>query len=167
MKPDSHLEWKVPYRPGVLEARGYTNGVSVKTVRVETTGAPAKLVLQADRTTISADGRDVSLVTVSATDEQGRWVPIADSLVQFEFEGEGKIIGVGNGDPSSHEPDKLIDGSSSPPQWARRLFNGYAQVIIQGGKTPGQMKLRAKSAGLIGAQLETATVRNLGAGRAP
>jgi len=162
MKRDGHLAWKVPYRPGVLEARGYANGAPVKTVRVETTGAPAKLVLQADRTAISADGRDLSIVTVSASDEQGRWVPIADSLVQFEVEGEGKIIGVGNGDPSSHEPDKLIGGSSSPPQWARRLFNGYAQVIIQASKTPGQIRLRAKSAGLIGAQLEIATAPDPG-----
>ncbi|MBK8346089.1 MAG: hypothetical protein IPL08_00095 [Saprospiraceae bacterium] len=41
--------------------------------------------------------------------------------------GAGKIIGVGNGDPSSHEPDKCADGA-----WQRRLFNGHCQVIVQG-----------------------------------
>jgi beta-galactosidase len=166
MNRDSHLEWKVPYQPGVLEARGVKKGLPVKIVRVETTGAPAKLVLRGDRTTISADGRDVSVVTVSATDAQGRWVPIADSKVQFEMEGEGRIIGVGNGDPSSHEPDKLIAEKGSPPQWARRLFNGYAQVIVQSNKTPGRMKLRAASDSLGGSELEIWTMSSLGVGRA-
>jgi beta-galactosidase len=166
MKRNGHLEWKVPYRPGALEARGFKSGLPVKNVRLETTGAPAKLILRGDRTTISADGRDVSVVTVSATDAQGRWVATADSKVQLEIEGEGKIIGVGNGDPSSHEPDRLIAEKGNPRQWARKLFNGYAQVILQSTKTPGQVKLRASSDGLTGAELEIGTVSSLGLERA-
>jgi beta-galactosidase len=156
MKRDSHLEWKVPYRPGVLEARGYRNGRLVKTTRVETTGAPMRLLLAADRTTIAADGRDVSIVTVSATDSKGRLVPIADNSVEFDGEGDGKMIGVGNGDPGSHEADKIVGGADAP-RWTRKLFNGYAQVIVQSGKRPGRLVLRARSSGLQSAQLEIKT----------
>jgi len=166
MKRNGHLEWKVPYRPGALEARGFKSGLPVKNVRLETTGAPAKLILRGDRTTISADGRDVSVVTVSATDALGRWVATADSKVQLEIDGEGQIIGVGNGDPSSHEPDKLIAEKGNPRQWGRKLFNGYAQVILQSTKTPGQVKLRATSDGLTGSELEIGTVSSLGLERA-
>ena len=73
--------------------------------KVETTGAPAAVQLTPDRSTINADGEDVSVFTVSVTDAQGRVVPVAANLVHFELSGPGKILGVGNGDPSCHEPD--------------------------------------------------------------
>jgi len=153
MKPDSHLEWRVPYRPGVLEARGFKGNQLIKTTRAETTGAPTALVLTADRTALTADGRDVSIVAVSAVDARGRWVPTADNLVELDIDGAARIIGVGNGDPGSHEADKVI-GASDAPGWKRKLFNGYAQVIVQSAKAPGRASLRAKSPGLNGAQLD-------------
>jgi len=58
MPRNGHLEWKVAYAPGALEARGYRGGKVVATTRVETTGAPAQLVLTPDRTVINADGAD-------------------------------------------------------------------------------------------------------------
>jgi len=79
-------------------------------------------------------------VTVEAVDAMGRPVPTANMLVQFEIAGPGEIIGLGNGDPNSHEPEK---------GGARSLFNGLAQVIVQskvGGN--GTLELRAKAAGL-------------------
>ena len=153
MRPDSHLEWKVPYRPGVLEARGFKGDRVIKTARVETTGAPAKLILTADRTTLAADGRDVSVIAVSAVDARGRWVPTADNPIELEIDGAARIIGVGNGDPGSHEPDKIIGGVDTRG-WKRKLFNGYAQVIVQSGKVPGRASLRAKSPSLDSAQVD-------------
>ncbi len=149
MKKDSHLEWRVPYQPGVLEARGYRGGRLSQTTRVETTGAPAKLLLTADRPAIAAGGRDVAIVSISAVDAQGRIVPTANARVDFEVEG-GQILGVGNGDPGSHEPDTFPAGAA----WTRSLFNGYAQVIVQGARTPGRVVLRAKGSGLPPAELE-------------
>jgi beta-galactosidase len=108
MPRNGHLEWKVAYTPGVLEARGYRGGAALATDRVETTGAPAQLVLTPDRTVINADGADVAVFTVSARDAQGRTVPTADNRVEFEVTG-GRIIGVGNGDPGCHEPDRFVD----------------------------------------------------------
>jgi beta-galactosidase len=75
--------------------------------RVATTGEPAKLVLAPDRDEIAADGRDVSVFTVSVLDAQERAIPTAGNDVLFEIEGPGEIIGVGNGDPSSHERDRF------------------------------------------------------------
>lgn len=105
MPRNSQIEWMVPYAPGTLMARGYKGGKIMAEERVETTGAPATIKLAPDRTTIHPDGEDVTVVTVAITDAQGRTVPVADNLLHFEVSGPGKIIGVGNGDPRSHEPD--------------------------------------------------------------
>jgi beta-galactosidase len=105
---NGHIEWKVAYEPGVLEAKGYKDGRLVKTTRVETTGEPAAITLSPDRSTIAADGRDVSVVNVSTVDAEGQHVATAGNMIRFELEGPGRIIGVGNGDPSCHEPDKYI-----------------------------------------------------------
>lgn len=138
--PCSHVHWQVPFEPGVIEATGYRNGDRVLSARRETAGASHSIGLNADRTTIDANGEDVTLVTVQARDEQGRLVPNASNLIHFEIEGPGKILGVGNGDPSSHEPDKAS---------SRKLFNGLALVIIQATREPGTISFRARGEGLI------------------
>ncbi len=154
MPANSHLEWLVPYRAGVLEARGERNGRTIRT-KVETTGAPEKIRLLPDRSTIDADGEDVSVVTVLAVDADGREVPDAGQRIDFAIDGPGKIIGVGNGDPSSHEPDVRRDTS----EWSRRLFNGRAQVIVQSEGKPGTIVLRASSPGLSRAEEKIAAKR--------
>src|SRR5206468_3169651 len=103
MKKNSHLEWNVKYAPGTMLARGYKGGKEIATDKVETTGEPAAVKLTADRATINADGEDVSVITVEALDSNGRRVSTAGNEIAFELTGAGKIIGVGNGDPSCHE----------------------------------------------------------------
>jgi beta-galactosidase len=142
MEKNSHLEWNVVYEPGILEARGLKNG-KVITAKVETTGEPVSVILSPDRTTISADGEDVSIINITAIDEKGREVAIANNLIKFSLEGKGKIIGVGNGDPSSHEADKYLDGN-----YRRLLFNGKAQIIVQATKESGEIILNASSDGM-------------------
>jgi len=105
---NSHLEWNVPYQPGALEARGFRGGKQTETTRVETTGAPTKIILTPDRAKISANGEDISVVTIQVVDAAGHTVPTADNLVTFELEGPGHLLGVGNGDPVSHEPDRFV-----------------------------------------------------------
>ena len=115
MKNNSHLAWEVKYAPGTLSAKGYdADGQIVAETKVETTGDPAAIQLEPDRATINADGEDVSVITVSVADAQGRVVPVATNLVDFSLEGPGKILGVGNGDPSCHEPDVYV------PTWPSR-----------------------------------------------
>ncbi|HXS68497.1 MAG TPA: beta-galactosidase GalA, partial [Candidatus Polarisedimenticolia bacterium] len=108
MKRNSELKWRVKYAPGVLSAKGFNHGQVVAETKVETTGEPAAVQLAANRATINADGRDVSVITVSVRDSEGRVVPVASNKIHFALNGPGKIIGVGNGDPSCHEPDQFI-----------------------------------------------------------
>ena len=108
MKKNSHCRWNVKYASGTLSAKGYTGGKVIAETKVETTGEPAVVTLEPDRANISADGEDVSVVNLAVRDAQGRVVPTATNLVRFTLSGPGKIIGVGNGDPSCHEPDVVI-----------------------------------------------------------
>ncbi len=150
MKKYSHLEWPVKYAPGSLVAKGYKGGKEVLTSIVETTGNPVGARLSPNRTKLAADGADVSLITVRVADAQGRMVPTADNAITFEISGPGKIIGVGNGDPGSHEPDCFVDPSAT---WKRSLFNGLAQVIVQSTGDAGEIRLTASSGGLKSASL--------------
>jgi beta-galactosidase len=113
MRKYSEIRWKVPYAPGTLLARGYRGGRQVAEARVETTGEPAAVALSSDRPQIRADGEDAAVFTVSITDGQGRVVPLAGNLVHFELSGPGRILGVGNGDPSCHEADTQVPASAS------------------------------------------------------
>jgi beta-galactosidase len=108
LKRTETLKWKVPYAPGTLSAKGFKGGKLVAETKVETTGGPAALQLTPDRAAIDANGEDVSMIAVAVADDQGRVVPEAKNAVKFELEGPGRIIGVGNGDPSSHEPDQYL-----------------------------------------------------------
>jgi len=144
---NGHLAWEVRYVPGVLSAKGYDGERVIAQSRVETTGAPAIVQLEPDRTTIAADGQDVSVINVCAIDAEGRRVPTADNLIHFSLSGPGRIIGVGNGDPSSHEPDKATQ---------RKLFCGYAQVIVQSTTAPGKLRLTASADGLKSADVAIA-----------
>ncbi len=140
-----HAEWDVPYAPGRLEARGYdAQGRLFATDKVETTGAPAALRLTTDRTTLTPDGEDVTMVAVSVVDAQGRVVPTADNEISFALTGAAHIAGVGNGDPSSHEPDKAS---------RRQAFNGHCLVIVGANETPGPVQLTASSPGLKAAAM--------------
>jgi beta-galactosidase len=86
--------------------------------------------------TLKADGIDVAVIRVAIKDAKGRVVSTANNLVQFSIEGPGKIVGTGNGNPSSHEPDKANH---------RMAFNGYCLVIVQADKQAGQIRLKASS----------------------
>jgi beta-galactosidase len=106
MVKDSHLRWNVPYKSGKLSAKAYMNGKLVATSEVATTGDAATVTLTPDKTVLKADGADVSVVWVNVTDKGGRIVPTAGNTVAFETTGPVRIIGVGNGDPGSHEADR-------------------------------------------------------------
>ena len=151
MPRNSHLKWTVNYAPGKLEAIAYKRGKKL-TAKVETTTQAAEVVITPYKTTILADGKDATIINVTVVDKEGREVPDADNMIKFSIEGDagpddpggrGKIIGLGNGDPSSHEPDKCVEGA-----WQRSLFNGKCQVIVQSGTKAGFIKFEAKSSGL-------------------
>lgn len=109
MPKNSHLEWSVNYESGILTARGYKYGKEIITDQIKTTGDPAIIKLVSLREIINADGEDISVITVEVHDSKGQFVPIAGNEILFSIQGPGKIIGVGNGDPSSHEPDRYFE----------------------------------------------------------
>jgi beta-galactosidase len=133
-----HLEWKVTYQPGAIEARGFKDGKVVLSERRETAGPVASLRLTADRMEILADGEDVAVLKVEALDSQACTVPGADDLIAFRVWGDGKLIGVGNGNPNCQESDK---GSR------RSLFHGLAQIIVQSTKNAGGIQIEATNQG--------------------
>ena len=150
MPKNGHVHWLVPYAPGTLEARGITGGKVAAADKVETTGPPAALKLKTDQATLSADGEDVTMVEVDVVDAEGRTVPTAGNLVAFKVTGAGHLAGVGNGDPSCHEPDQAA---------SRSAFSGKCLVIVGAGETPGRAVLTAASPGLHGASLTMQCVR--------
>jgi beta-galactosidase len=152
MPRNGHLQWKVEFEPGKLEAIAYKNGRKL-TSKVETTGVPVEVVLTPYKTTMLADGKDATVMNVSVVDREGREVPDANNMIYFKVEGDAKIIGVGNGDPSSHEADKCADGL-----WQRSLFNGKCQVIIQSGTKPGIFKVEASARNLFTGSTDVITV---------
>lgn len=135
------LVWELVYQPGKLEARGYKGGKVITKDIVETTKAPAEIALNSDCNTLKADGCDVAVIRVAIKDAKGRVVPTADNLVKFSIKGPGRIIGTGNGNPSSHEPDKASQ---------RMAFNGYCLVLVQTDKQAGEIMLKASSETLKG-----------------
>jgi beta-galactosidase len=147
--PLGHVEWKVAYTPGVIEARGRRDGKTVLVERRETTGPAQKLRLSADRPEIAADGQDVAIVTVQALDAQGRLVPTANHKLAFRIAGKGRLIGVGNGDPNCQESDK---------EPRRSLFHGLAQVILQSTDEAGQLLIEAVEEGAAGSPLRPASL---------
>jgi beta-galactosidase len=147
MKKDSHLAWIVKYASGTIEARGFKDGKVVMTEKRETTGTASKLVMRADRQEVSSDGEDVAMFAVEVRDAQDRVVPITDSIVTFRVSGEGKLIGVGNGDPTNQESDK---GTS------RKVFSGFCMALVQSTKSAGSIIVEATSPGLAQASVMVA-----------
>ena len=144
-----HVEWKAKYEPGSIEARGSKDGKVVLTEKRETTGPTVAIRLTADRMEIDANGEDLAILKVEALDKEGRAVPTASNLIGFKISGEGKLIGVGNGDPNCQESDK---------EPKRSLFSGLAQVIVQATKRPGEIHIEALKEGWDGPELTPAKV---------
>jgi beta-galactosidase len=141
---DLHLAWDVPYEPGVLKAIGRKGGQIVCEEEVRTAGAAVALVLSADRDSLHADARDVAHLTVKVVDAAGTLVPRADPLIVFNLQGAGALIGVDNGDPTSHEDFKASQ---------RKAFNGLALALVQTTAQSGEIRVKVTADGLRDAEV--------------
>ncbi len=144
------LRWDdVTYQPGELKVVAYKEDKEWATDVVRTAGPPARLLAQADRDAMAADGQDLCFVTVSIVDEEGILVPDAKNRVRFSVNGPGEIVATDNGDPTDFTPF---------PSHQREAFNGLCLAIVRAksGQT-GKITLRAESEGLAGT---TATLRS-------
>ena len=133
------------YAPGVLKAVGVINDKIATTFEASTTGEPAAIRLSVDRNAITTSRRDVAHVRVDVLDGNGLLVPTAEDEIAFDLRGKGKIIGVDNGRPDSHESYQAN---------RRKAFNGLALVLVQSTGEPGSMILSASAPSLKGADIE-------------
>jgi len=141
--PYEHIRFPVVYVPGTVEARGTRQGrILVK--KLETAGCAKRFRMEADRQTLTADGADTTVVNLTALDAQGREVPDADGLIRFELVGEGRILGVGNGDPCSHEAEQCPDD-----RWERKFYMGKCQIVIQTKGCEGDICLKASADNMV------------------
>lgn len=143
MPKNGHLSWMAEYNPGYVKAIGYKNKKKILEQKIETTDAPYKLNISADRNIISADNRDVAVVTVEVRDKKNRFVPDGNVNLEVSISGEGRILGFGNGDPAYQGVERASGNSCHV-----NTFNGLAQILIQSTETPGNITLSVSSDGL-------------------
>lgn len=144
------LRWDdVVYEPGELAVVAYKDGMQWATDVVETAGAATKLALRADRTTIAADGKDLSFVTVTVVDSDDRLVPQAAHAIQFTVTGPGELVATASGDPTNRT-------IYSSPQ--RNTLSGKAIAIVRGNRgESGDLVLTATSPSLTEARVTITT----------
>ncbi len=131
-------DWNIDFSKGTLNVVGYNNGQAVCTDEVTTSEDAQKIIITPCRDFVYDACDDAAIFNISVTDKNGITVPTADNLIKFTAEG-GKIIGVGNGNPNSHEADKAEE---------RHLFNGLCQVIVKQTDDSEKMTIIASSEGL-------------------
>jgi beta-galactosidase len=146
---DLHLSWDVPYEPGTLKAVGMKGGKVAVETEISTTGDPAAIGLSVDRDTIHADRRDVAHVTVKVLDARGRLHPDADNQISFAMEGEGRLIGVDNGN--------MADMAAVFKGKTRKTSHGMCLAMVQSTAGAGQIRVTATSPGLKPATLTIVT----------
>jgi beta-galactosidase len=131
-------KFRVPYTPGILEVEALKDGkVAARTIH-HTAGPAVALRLTPTRTLLRGDGEDVMPITIDAVDARGNHVPTESRNVTMTITG-ATLIGVGNGDPNSHESEKAPE---------RALFNGLAQLIIQAPEARGRVTIEVQAKGL-------------------
>lgn len=141
------LRWdEVVYQPGTLRVQAWRDGRPWASATVETTGAPARLALEADRSRVGNDGRDLSFITLRVLDAKGRAVPDADARVRFRIDGAAELVATDNGDPRD---------LTAFPSAERNAFGGLALAIVRGlpGRS-GTARVSVEADGLEGAVLE-------------
>jgi len=126
----------VSYEPGVLSAVGVIDNKELAKTVLQTSGEAAKIKLKPDRTKISADGQDLSFITIEITDKEGNLQPNAHDQLHFNISGPGVIAGVDNA--NLKDVDQYVGNS-------RRAWNGRALVVIRSTKEAGDIKLSVSS----------------------
>lgn len=146
------LRWEdAVYEPGEVKVVAYDeNGKAAETKYIKTAGQPASIQLEPSHTKLSANGEDLSFVTVSILDKDGNICPMADNLVQFTVTGSGKLRAVDNGNAASLEPFEAS---------YRKAFAGKCMAIIQSADQAGTITLQASGAGLKAATVTIQTAK--------
>lgn len=132
-------EWQVPFEPGTLSAVGYLQGKKAAEHKVMTAGRPVRIRIEPDRDSIKNDGMDAVPVNLCALDAEGIVCETAENLLRFEILEGGVYLGAGNGDPASHDCDRLP---------TKRLYAGHAQMILSAVTGATSVRIRVTGEGL-------------------
>ena len=144
-RQELHGEWCIPYHPGVLTAIAYdAKGNVVATDVQRSFGDPAAIVLEPDKTTMTADGEDMIFVSVSTVDANGTFVANARNRMNVTVTGAARLVGMDNGDSTDYDEYK---GTS------RRLFSGRLLLMLAARREPGLISVKVSSPGLPDAEL--------------
>lgn len=138
-------DWQVPYQPGEIEAIAYdAEGHEIAREKRHSFTDSVQLKLTADRVSMRANGEDLCFITVEALDGQGRIVENAMDYVRVEITGEGRLLGLDNGDSTDTDPYKGC---------FRKLFMGKLLAVVAATDKAGTIKVRATSPSLNGTEL--------------
>ncbi len=144
----------VPYEAGKLEVKAFqVDGTPITETEgrsyVETTTDATQLTMEADRTSITADGDDLSYITISVKDQKGNLINTDDVSIQLSIEGNGKIIGVDNG----RQPDH-----TSYQSLTRNTGAGQLVAVVQSTDQAGFFKVTATTADGLSSNVTVQTV---------
>ena len=130
----------LPYQPGTLRVAGVENGKEMESRTLETAGKPARIRLTADRTEVRPDGESLVYIIAEITDKQGRPVPHADNLLDFDLEGAGKLLATCSAN---------LQDNTAYTNRERKAWKGRAMAVVKTivGK-PGVLTLTVTGKGL-------------------
>lgn len=134
----THAEWCVNFEKGEIRVVGINGGKEVCSDKKITSKSAASLRLRLENNNITANGRDIALVTCYCTDEDGNEVPTATPHVSFCTNGLGQIAGTGSS-VSDHNPVNLSE---------RKMYAGKISVAVRVGAKEGELKVYATADGL-------------------
>lgn len=148
-KMRNQIRWTgIEYQDGNCEAVARTNSKVVARHRIETTGKPVALKIEADNADWKSGGMDLQHLRIVAVDTKGRRVQTTNADVKFTVTGDATIAAVANGNHNSDE-DYVTDH--------RQLFNGTCTAILRSGYTPSAVTVTATAEGMKPAKLKLAT----------
>ena len=139
MPHNGYLSWETIYQPGMVKAIGYKNGKRQLVRTIRTAEKPERILLAANRDTIQADNRDVSVIRVELQDKKKNFTPTACIPLKLTIHGPIRILGVGNGDPAYKENERPADRDAQTYQV--KTFNGLAQILLQSNGEEGTATL--------------------------
>jgi beta-galactosidase len=150
---DSPRNWKVPFASGTIKAVGRNNGREVAAHELRTAGKPARIVLTADRNSLTPNWDDVVYVTATVVDSNGVLVPGASDLITFKVTGPGRIAAVDSADNNSHEPFQASE---------RKAYQGRSFAMLRANASRGRMTVTAEASGLTGGSININAIASSG-----
>ena len=130
--------FEIPYASGELRAVGYKGGKETGSSSIRTPGKPAALRVKPETGGMKGRG-DIAYVSIEAVDKDGLRVTSFDGEISVFASGAGKLLALGNSDPTSEE------GYIGPNRRARL---GKVTAVVIAEENSGAVEITACSGNL-------------------